>query len=267
MAVPHSRSGGRILVDQLVAQGVERLTCVPGESYLAVLDALHDAAIDVLVCRNEGGAGMMAEAHGKLTGRPGICFVTRGPGATNASPAVHIARQDSTPMIVFVGQVERGMRGREAFQELDYRAVFGALAKWAVEIDDAGAAARDRRPRLPRRHAGPARAGGGRAARGRAERRRRASPTRRASSRSRPRRPPPTWRGLPTLLGAAERPLAIVGGSRWSAEAVASFARFAERFELPVAASFRRAELFPADHPNLRRRPRPRRRIRSSPRG
>ncbi len=110
---------------------------MPGESYLAVLDALHDAAIDVLVCRNEGGAGMMAEAYGKLTGRPGICFVTRGPGATNASPAVHIARQDSTPMIVFVGQVERAMRGREAFQELDYRDVFGGLAKWAVEIDDA----------------------------------------------------------------------------------------------------------------------------------
>src|SRR3954453_2247630 len=131
------RTGGGILVDQLVAQGVERLTCVPGESYLAVLDALHDVNIDVLVCRNEGGAAMMADAYGKLTGRPGICFVTRGPGATNASPGVHIAAQDSTPMILFVGQVARGMREREAFQEVDYKAFFGSIAKWVVEIDDA----------------------------------------------------------------------------------------------------------------------------------
>src|ERR1035438_1478217 len=130
------RTGGQILVDQLIAQGVERLTCVPGESYLAVLDALHDASIDVLVCRNEGGAAMMADAYGKLTGRPGICFVTRGPGATNASPGIHIAAQDSTPLILFIGQVARDMREREAFQELDYRAVFGSMTKWATEIDD-----------------------------------------------------------------------------------------------------------------------------------
>src|SRR5215218_10035273 len=129
------RTGGRVLVDQLLAQDVERLTCVPGESYLAVLDALHDASIDVMICRNEGGAAMMAEAYGKLTGRPGICFVTRGPGATNASHGVHIAMQDSTPMVLFVGQVETGMREREAFQELDYRAVFGSMAKWTTEID------------------------------------------------------------------------------------------------------------------------------------
>src|SRR4051812_46947442 len=131
------RTGGRVLVDQLLAQGVERLTCVPGESYLAVLDALHDAGIDVMVCRNEGGAAMMAEAYGKLTGRPGICFVTRGPGATNASHGVHIAAQDSTPMILFVGQVARDMREREAFQEVDYRQFFGGMAKWAVEVDAA----------------------------------------------------------------------------------------------------------------------------------
>src|SRR4051794_23884028 len=137
MSMPERRAGGRILVDQLVAQGVERLTCVPGESYLAVLDALHDAAIDVLVCRNEGGAAMMAEAYGKLTGRPGVCFVTRGPGATNASPGVPIAAQDSTPMILFIGQVARGMREREAFQEVDYKRFFGDMAKWVVEIDDA----------------------------------------------------------------------------------------------------------------------------------
>src|SRR5215216_2012541 len=133
---PNTRAGGQILVDQLIVHGVDHLFCVPGESYLAVLDALHDAAIAVTVCRPEGGAAMMAEAYGKLTGRPGICFVTRGPGATNASPAVHIAQQDSTPMILFVGQIERGMREREAFQELDYRAVFGSMAKWATEIDD-----------------------------------------------------------------------------------------------------------------------------------
>ena len=130
-------TGGQILVDQLIAHGVEHLFCVPGESYLAVLDALHDARIAVTVCRQEGGAAMMAEAQGKLTGRPGICFVTRGPGATNASAGVHIAHQDSTPLILFVGQVARGALGREAFQELDYCAVFGSMAKWVVQIDDA----------------------------------------------------------------------------------------------------------------------------------
>src|SRR6201991_5094673 len=132
-----SRSGGEILVDQLVAQGVQHVFCVPGESYLAALDAFHDRKIALTVCRQEGGAAMMAEAVGKATGRPGICFVTRGPGATNAAAGVHIARQDSTPMILFVGQVARDMREREAFQELDYRAVFGSIAKWVTEIDDA----------------------------------------------------------------------------------------------------------------------------------
>src|SRR4051794_1999136 len=135
MTIRNARTGGQILIDQLVAQGVERVTCVPGESYLAALDALHDSPIDVMICRAEGGAAMMAEAYGKLTGRPGICFVPRGPGATNASHGVHIAMQDSTPMILFVGQVDTGMREREAFQELDYKAVFGTMAKWAVEID------------------------------------------------------------------------------------------------------------------------------------
>ncbi|MBV9740628.1 MAG: thiamine pyrophosphate-binding protein, partial [Hyphomicrobiales bacterium] len=135
--VQFPRTGGQILVDQLLIQGVDRATCVPGESYLAVLDALHDAAIDVLICRQEGGAAMMADAYARLTGRPGICFVTRGPGAANAASGIHIAMQDSSPLIVFVGQVERGMREREAFQELDYKAVFGTMAKWAVEIDAA----------------------------------------------------------------------------------------------------------------------------------
>ena len=130
------RTGGQILIDQLLVHGVDHLFCVPGESYLAVLDALHDASIAVTVCRQEGGAAMMAEAYGKLTGRPGICFVTRGPGATNAAAGIHIASQDSTPMILFVGQVAREMKEREAFQELDYKAVFGTIAKWVVDIDD-----------------------------------------------------------------------------------------------------------------------------------
>src|ERR1700733_7170043 len=130
------RNGGEVLVDQLVANGVSHVFCVPGESYLAALDAFHDRDIPVTVCRQEGGAGMMAEAIGKLTGRPGIAFVTRGPGATNGSPGLHIAKQDSSPMIMFVGQVAREMREREAFQELDYRAVFGSMTKWTTEIDD-----------------------------------------------------------------------------------------------------------------------------------
>jgi len=109
------RTGGQILIDQLLVHGVDHLFCVPGESYLAVLDALHDSSIAVTVCRQEGGAAMMAEAYGKLTGRPGICFVTRGPGATNAAAGIHIASQDSTPMILFVGQVAREMKEREAF--------------------------------------------------------------------------------------------------------------------------------------------------------
>lgn len=117
------RSGARILVDQLVRQGVERLTCVPGESYLAVLDALHDTDVDVLVCRHEGGAAMMAETYGKLTGRPGIAFVTRAPGAMNAAQGLHIAQHDSTPMILFVGQAETGMLERGCFQEMDYKAL------------------------------------------------------------------------------------------------------------------------------------------------
>src|SRR4051795_6651421 len=130
------RSGGEVLVDQLLVNGVRHIFCVPGESYIAALDAFHDRDIAITVCRHESGAAIMAEACGKVTGRPGICFVTRGPGATNASAGLHIARQDSTPLILFVGQIAREMREREAFQELDYRAVFGSIAKWATEIDD-----------------------------------------------------------------------------------------------------------------------------------
>ena len=129
------RHGGQILVDQLKIQGVRRVFCVPGESYLAALDGLFESGIDIIVGRNEGGVSMMAEAHAKLTGEVGVAFVTRGPGATNASSGVHVAFQDSTPMILFVGQVASDQRDREAFQELDYRAMFAPLAKWVAEID------------------------------------------------------------------------------------------------------------------------------------
>src|SRR5499425_2379868 len=133
------RTGGQILVDALKVHGVDLVFCVPGESYLAALDALYDArnSIRLISCRQEGGAGNMAEAYGKLTGRPGICFVTRGPGATNASIAVHTARQDSTPLILFIGQVARDQVEREAFQEVDFRRMFGPLAKWVAQIDHA----------------------------------------------------------------------------------------------------------------------------------
>src|SRR4051812_43466225 len=136
-AIENVRTAAEVLVDQLIKNGVRHVFCVPGESYLAVLDAFHDRDITVTVCRQEGGAAMMAEAVGKATGRPGVCFVTRGPGATNASPGIHIAQQDSTPLIMFAGQVARDVKGREALQELDYRAAFGGMAKWVTEIDDA----------------------------------------------------------------------------------------------------------------------------------
>ena len=137
------RTGGRLLVDQLVVHGVDLAFGVPGESYLAVLDALYDAPIRFVTCRHEVGAANMADAYGKLTGRPGICMVTRGPGATHAAGGIHTAFQDSTPLILLIGQVGREMMGREAFQEIDYRHMFGPMAKWVEQIDDA-----DRIPEL-----------------------------------------------------------------------------------------------------------------------
>jgi acetolactate synthase-1/2/3 large subunit len=246
-ASSNARTGGEVLVDQLLAHGARHAFCVPGESYLAVLDAFHDRDLTVTVCRQEGGAAMMAEAVGKLTGRPGICFVTRGPGATNASPGIHIARQDSTPMILFVGQIAREARDREAFQELDYRAVFGSMAKWATEIDAA-----ERIPEIVSRAFYTATNG-------------RPGPIvvalpedmlgeRVAIADARPFEPVETWPGLTDmtrlqkLLWAAERPIALLGGSRWSQSAWAAMGRFAERFEIPVATTFRRAHLFDATH-------------------
>jgi acetolactate synthase-1/2/3 large subunit len=250
-------NGGQLLVRELLTHGVKHVFCVPGESYLAVLDALHDAPqIAVTVCRQEGGTAMMAEAQGKLTGQPGICMVTRGPGATNASAGIHIAMQDSTPLIVFVGQIERGMREREAFQEVDYRAVFGKLAKWVTEIDDVA-----RIPELVSRAFHIATSG----------------------------RPGPVvialpedmlteWIGLPAAalvlrptahyrtveaspgraqmqefaerLSKAQKPVVILGGSRWSEQACSQAADFASAWQLPVACSFRRQMLFAGAHPS-----------------
>lgn len=246
-----ARSGGQILVDALRINGVERAFCVPGESYLAVLDALHDAReqIDLVVCRQEGGAAYMAEAYGKLTGKPGICFVTRGPGATNAAVGVHTAYQDSTPMILFIGQVARDQMEREAFQEIDYRRMFGQMAKWVVQIDDAR--------RLPELLSQAFH----RAINGRpgpvvvalpedmlsdcvtvAD----AGPCRRIEA-------SPAAADLQTmteLLDAAQRPLLVLGGGGWNATAVADIQRFAEQRQLPVAASFRCQDLFDNGHPN-----------------
>jgi acetolactate synthase I/II/III large subunit len=130
------RTGAQILVDALIANGLTRSFGVPGESFLAVLDAIYQSPHEFIVCRQEGGASMMAEAAGKITGKPGVCFVTRGPGATNASSGVHVAQQDSSPMLLFVGQIAREFRGREAFQEVDFEKFFGPIAKWAIEITD-----------------------------------------------------------------------------------------------------------------------------------
>ena len=243
-----TRTGGEILIDQLAIHGVRHVFCVPGESYLAALDAFHDSKIALTVCRHESGAAVMAEAVGKTTGRPGICFVTRGPGATNASAGIHIARQDSSPMIVFVGQVGRHMREREAFQELDYRAVFGSIAKWTTEIDDPA-----RIPELVSRAFHTACNG-------------RPGPVviaipedmlveRAMVPDAKAFEPAEIWPGLTDMsrlqkmLWSAKRPIALVGGSRWSESACAALMRFAERFALPVATTFRRQYLFDGLHP------------------
>jgi acetolactate synthase I/II/III large subunit len=244
----NNRTAAEILVDQLRVNGVRHAFCVPGESYLAVLDAFHDSNLTVTVCRQEGGAAMMAEAVGKATGRPGVCFVTRGPGATNASPGIHIARQDSTPMVMFVGQVARDMREREAFQELDYRAVFGSMTKWTTEIDDPA-----RIPEIVSRAFYTAANG-------------RPGPVvvslpedmlteRLAVDDAPPYSPVETAPGstelakFAELLGNARAPMMILGGSRWSQEASDQVARFAEKFALPVCTTFRRLHLFDALHP------------------
>ena len=251
IATPGPRIGGHILVDNLIAQGVDLCFGVPGESFLAVLDGFYERRdkIRFIVCRQEGGAANMADAYGKLTGRPGVCMVTRGPGATNASIGVHTAFQDSTPMVLFIGQVGSDFFDREAFQEVDYRQMFAPLAKWAAQIDRA-----DRIPEYVSHAFHVATSG----------------------------RPGPVVLALPEdmltatadvadvhhyqlvqpapsssdiarlaeLLWAAERPVVIVGGGGWNNTARDQLRRFAEAWHLPVGTSFRCQDFFDNSHPN-----------------
>ena len=244
------RSGARVLVDQLRLHGVTRAYGVPGESYLAVLDALNDVPeIAFTICRQEGGAAMMAEAQGKLSGEPGICFVTRGPGATNASAGLHIAFQDSTPMILFIGQIARGHVEREAFQEIDYRRMFGEQAKWVAQIDDAA-----RIPEFLSRAFHTATSG-------------RPGPVvlalpedmltdRVEVADAAPYQRVETHPGgaelsrLADLLSGAERPFLLVGGGGWDEQATKDLRAFAEAQALPVGAAFRCQDLIDNGHPN-----------------
>ena len=247
--VSNTRTGGQVLIDQLRIHGVSAAFCVPGESYLAALDALHDTPeIRLITCRHEEGAGFMAEAWGKLTGRPGICFVTRGPGACNASIAVHTAFQDSTPMILFVGQAGRAMRGREAFQEVDVAHMFGWTAKWAAEVDDLA-----RLPELVSRAFHTATAG-------------RPGPVVLALPEDmlaeagsvadvdpyrivRPHPDPADLADMVARLDAAGQPLMMVGGGGWSAEAAADIVAFAGAFDLATCCAFRCQDIFDNTHP------------------
>jgi acetolactate synthase-1/2/3 large subunit len=238
------RNGGRILVDALVGNGVDTIYCVPGESYLPVLDALHDAhGVRTITTRHEGAASNMADAYGKLTGRPGICFVTRGPGATHASNGVHTACEDSTPMILFVGQVEQNFIGRGAFQEVDYKQMFGGLAKWVTQIDST-----ERIPEIVAKAFSVALSGrpgpvvialpedvlfgSATVADAPAVRIAHAAPE------------PQALDELRGLLEHASRPLVIVGGTGWDSDACGALKRFVHANNLPVAASFRRQDLF-----------------------
>ncbi len=245
MSAPHPRrTGGQILIDQLLIHGVDMAFGVPGESYLAALDALYEARnrIRFITCRQEGGACNMAEAYGKLTGRPGICFVTRGPGATHASIGLHTAFQDSTPLVLLIGQVARDQAEREAFQEIDYRRMLGPLTKWVAEIDDAR-----RIPELVSQAFHRATSG-------------RPGPVALAlpedmltdlveTADAGPYSPvqahpaPADLERMQTLLAAAKRPLMIVGGGGWSKESAADITAFAEANSLPVGAAFRRQDI------------------------
>jgi acetolactate synthase-1/2/3 large subunit len=245
------RSGGQVLVDALRIHGVDTAYCVPGESFLAVIDALYGAKDDIrlIVCRQEGGAAHMAEAHGKLTGKPGICFVTRGPGATNAAIGIHTAKQDSTAMIMFVGQVGRDAMGREAWQEIDYRHMYSHVAKWVDQIDDAR-----RIPEYVSRAFHAATSG-------------RPGPvvlalpedmltdmvTVNDSPRYHSFETPPAQGAIAemqAMLAQAKQPLVLLGGGAWSRQAGDDVARFVEAFDLPVACAFRRQDLFDNRHPN-----------------
>ncbi len=244
------RTGGQVLIDQLRIHGADTAYCVPGESYLAALDALYDAReeIRLVVCRQEGGAAYMADAYGKLTGRPGVCLVTRGPGATNASLGVHTAFQDSTPMILIVGQVERAYLERGAFQEVDFREMYRPLSKWVAQIDDPG-----RIPEFVARAFTLATSG-------------RPGPVvlvtpedvlrePTAAADAEPYRPVQAHPGAPDMarlremLAAARRPIMILGGSTWTAQGVRDITRFAEANRLATAVTFRRQDRFDNLHP------------------
>ena len=250
-----SRSAGHALVEALIAQGIHTAFGVPGESYLAALDGFyeHRDRIRFIACRHEGGAGYMAEAQGKLTGRPGICFVTRGPGASNVAIGLHTAFQDSTPMIVFIGQVASEQRDREAFQEVDYRQMFGpgtlGFAKWVAEVQDA-----DRLPEYVARAFHTALQGRpGPVVLALPEDMLRAMTAAPVLPRAEPAlaAPSPTAMSqLRTLLAGAKQPFVIAGGSGWSAAACADLERFAERWHLPVGCAFRFQDVFDNRHPN-----------------
>jgi acetolactate synthase I/II/III large subunit len=243
------RTVGQAVVDQLVIQGVRHVFCVPGESYLPVLDALHDSGITLTVCRNEGGAAMMADAIGRATGSPGVAMVTRGPGASNAMVGVHIAREDSSPMILLCGSVDEGWRDRGAWQEMDFAKTFSGVAKWVAELDHPGrvgevvaravSTAMSGRP-------GPVVIGLPRNVLSQPDR----------SADSRPVRAVEAGIDADALaevqarLAGARRPVVIVGGSRWDEASRTALHRFAERWALPVVTSYRRGHLFDADHPN-----------------
>jgi len=243
------RTGGAVLVDALRIHGVDTAFCVPGESYLAALDALYDAQDDIrlIVARQDGGAAYMAEAYGKVTGKPGICFVTRGPGATNASIGVHAAYQDSTPMILFVGQVGSDFADREAFQEVDFRRMFGQMTKWVAQIDRA-----DRIPEYVSRAFHTAMSG-------------RPGPvvlalpedmltTTVQTADAAPYRIVESHPGaadmqrLREMLAAARRPIVLLGGSIWDRAACEHVRRFAEANGLPIACAWRYQDLFDNGH-------------------
>ena len=244
------RTGGQVLIDALAINGVERIFSIPGESFLAALDALYDKpAIKLHICRQEGGAAYMAEAHGKLTGKPGVCFVTRGPGATNASCGLHVAMQDSTPMILLIGQVARKDQDREAFQEIDYRRMFSEVSKWVAQIEDAS-----RIPEYLNRAFATATSG-------------RPGPVVLALPEDmltdevsvgdcKPWQPVSIYPGaaqmqqLTELLNNAKRPLILVGGSGWSDSCRRQLEDFAEKSQIPVVNSFRCQDYFNHEHPN-----------------
>jgi acetolactate synthase I/II/III large subunit len=248
---PVDRSGARLLVDQLLIQGVNHVFCVPGESYLAVLDALHDAApaVRLIVNRHESGSVFMADAYARLTGQPGVAFVTRGPGASNAAIGIHNARQDSTPLVVFVGQVDTEHLGREAFQEIDYRQMFGPVAKAVEQVERA-----DRIPEIVARAFQCASSG-------------RPGPVvvslpedvldqQTASPDARCHQPvqaaPSDLQvaALRSLLRHAQRPLLMVGGPGWTVAAQDNLRRFVETNDLPIVCGFRFQDRFDNDHPN-----------------